>query len=114
MTNLADTLEAPYYIATFATGPGLFADRDADAASHLVLEATRTPGFLGLESSARADGTTATVSYWQTVAAIDRWKATCDDRLKKSHGLKSWYLTFALSVSKVDRHPLFKWIKRAA
>lgn len=114
MTSLADTLEAPYYIATFATGPGLFAARDADAASHLVLEATRTPGFLGLESSARADGTTATVSYWQTVEAVERWKATCDARLKQSHGLKSWYLTFGLSISKVDRHPLFKWIKRAA
>jgi len=114
MANLADTLEAPYYVATFATGPGLFAERDTDAASHLVLGATRTPGFLGLESSAHHDGTTTTVSYWETVEAIERWKATCDDRLKRSHGLKSWYLTFALGVTKIDRHPLFKWIKRAA
>jgi heme-degrading monooxygenase HmoA len=113
MTSLAETLEAPYYTATFTTGPGLFAQRDADAASRLMVLATRAPGFLGLESAARAEGT-ATVSYWETLEAIEMWKTMCDQALSKTHGLKSWYLNFGLAVAKIDRHPLFKWIKRAA
>jgi heme-degrading monooxygenase HmoA len=113
MTSLAETLEAPYYTATFATGSGLFAQRDADAAGRLIVLATRAPGFLGLESAARAEGT-ATVSYWETLDAVEAWKARCDQALSKTHGLKSWYLSFGLSIARIERHPLFKWIKRAA
>lgn len=114
MSTIAEGLEAPYYVATFSIGPGVFAARDADAASRLILSAMQAGGFLGLETSQDDDGGSTTVSYWQSPEAIDRWKLTCDRELLGSHGLKAWYNAFNLSVGKVDRHPLFKWIKRAA
>lgn len=114
MSTIAEGLEAPYYVASFSIGPGVFAARDADAASRLILSAMHTAGFLGLETTQDDDGGSTTISYWQAPEAIERWKSVCDRDLLASHGLKAWFNAFGLSVGKVDRHPLFKWIKRAA
>lgn len=114
MPSIAETLEAPYFWASFVTGPGLFAARDADAAGRLVILATRAPGFLGLETETDADGRGVTRTFWRDPVAIDAWKTGADQVLRETHGLKSWYLAFGLEIGKVERHKLFKWIKRAA
>lgn len=114
MPSIVDTLEAPYFWASFSTGPGLFEDRDADAAGKLTILATRAPGFLGLETDTAPDGRCVTRTYWDTATSIDSWKTAADKILRETHGLKSWYLAFALEIGKVERHKLFKWIKRAA
>ncbi len=114
MPSIVDTLEAPYFWASFSTGPGLFEDRDADAAGKLTILATRAPGFLGLETDTAPDGRCVTRTYWDAAESIDTWKTTADKILRETHGLKSWYHAFALEIGKVERHKLFKWIKRAA
>lgn len=114
MSIIAERLEAPYYVAAFATNRGTNIDRDMEAVGRMIRLATRAEGFLGLETTNRDDGTTVMRSYWQTAETLDRWKLACDRSLKESFGLQSWYHTFGLAVSKIDRHPLFKWIRRAA
>jgi heme-degrading monooxygenase HmoA len=114
MNVIAEGLEAPYYVAAFATNRGPNMDRDAEAIGRMIRLATRTEGFLGLETANRDDGTTVMRSYWETAEALDRWKLACDGALAESCGLQSWYHAFGLSVRKVERHPLFKWIRRAA
>ncbi len=114
MSIIAEGLEAPYYVAAFATNRGPNADRDTEAVGRMIRLATRAEGFLGLETANRDDGTTVMRSYWETAEALDRWKLACDRSLEESCGLQSWYHAFGLAVSKVERHPLFKWIRRAA
>ena len=114
MTTIAEKLEAPYYVAAFATNRGIHLDRDAEAVGRMIRLATRAEGFLGLETANRDDGTAVLRSYWQTAEALDRWKLACDRSLAETFGLQSWYHAFGLTVSKIERHPLFKWIRRAA
>ena len=114
MTTIAEKLEAPYYVAAFATNRGIHLDRDAEAVGRMIRLATRAEGFLGLETANRDDGTAVMRSYWQTAEALDRWKLACDRSLAETFGLQSWYHAFGLTVSKIERHPLFKWIRRAA
>jgi heme-degrading monooxygenase HmoA len=114
MSIIAEKLDAPYYVAAFATNRGAHINRDMDAVSRMIRLATRAEGFLGLETANRDDGTTVMRSYWQSAETLDRWKLACDRSLAESFGLQSWYHTFGLAVSKIERHPLFKWIRRAA
>ena len=114
MSTIAEGLEAPYYIAAFATNRGPNTERDAEAVGRMIRLATRAEGFLGLETANRDDGTAVMSSYWQTAEALDHWKLACDRSLAESFGLQSWYHAFGLSVGKIERHPLFKWIRRAA
>ena len=109
---IADGLEAPYYIAAFSTASGN--DAEADAVGRMIRLAVRAQGFLGLETVNRDDGSVAMESYWGTLEALDRWKLACDRVLAETADLKSWYHAFGLTVTKIDRHPLFKWIRRAA
>ncbi|MBM3565979.1 MAG: hypothetical protein FJX42_07695 [Alphaproteobacteria bacterium] len=111
---IAEGLEAPYYIAQFATQPGPSQDRDADAIGRMIRLAVRAEGFLGLETVNRDDGTAAMQSYWSNLETLDRWKLACDRMLAESCDIKSWYHTFDLKVTRIERHPLFKWIRRAA
>ena len=114
MSIIAEGLEAPYYIAAFATNSGPNSDRDTEAVGRMIRLATRAEGFLGLETTNRDDGTTVMRSYWDKAEALDRWKLACDRALAEACGLPSWYHAFGLTVSKIERHPLFKWIRRAA
>ena len=118
MSVIAEGLEAPYYIASFSTGANSGgtpeSDASADAVGRMIRLAVRAEGFLGLETTNRDDGTVAMQSYWNTLESLDRWKLACDRMLAETCDLKSWYHAFGLTVSKIDRHPLFKWIRRAA
>ncbi len=112
MSVIAEGLEAPYYIAAFSTGAT--SAHESDAVGRMIRLAVRAEGFLGLETTNRDDGTTAMQSYWGNLEALDRWKLACDRMLAETCDLKSWYHAFGLTVTKIDRHPLFKWIRRAA
>ena len=117
MSVIAEGLEAPYYIASFITGAAGSSptgERHAEVVGRMIRLAVRAEGFLGLETTNRDDGTTAMQSYWGSLEALDRWKLACDRMLAETCDLKSWYHAFGLTVTKIDRHPLFKWIRRAA
>lgn len=121
MSVIAEGLEAPYYVAssaTGATGSGLAGEGGAEAATEVVGRmirlAVRAQGFLGLETANRDDGAATMQSYWSSLESLDRWKLACDRMLAESCGLTSWYHAFGLTVTKIDRHPLFKWIRRTA
>lgn len=117
MSVIAEGLEAPYYIASFITGAAGSSptgERDAEVVGRMIRLAVRAQGFLGLETANRDDGAATMQSYWSSLEALDRWKLACDRMLAETCGLASWYHAFGLTVSKIDRHPLFKWIRRAA
>lgn len=114
MNAIAEGLEAPYYTAAFATTPGPTGERDSEAVGRMIRLAVRAEGFLGLETANRDDGASTMQSYWSSLETLDRWKLACDRMLAESCNLTSWYHAFGLTVTKIERHPLFKWIRRAA
>lgn len=60
------------------------------------------PGFLGAESFRREDGTGVTISYWDSQAAIKRWKDNPMHKRAQDLGKASWYESYEIYVCKVD------------
>lgn len=76
----------------------------ADAMERLARE---QPGFLGIESVRGADGFGITVSYWESLAAIDAWRAQTAHLAARRLGREKWYAGYRLRVARVEREFLF-------
>jgi heme-degrading monooxygenase HmoA len=104
MSPLARTPEPPYYAVIFTSrrtreddaGYGVMAER-------MVQLAAAQPGFLGIESARDADGVGITVSYWESLAAIDAWREQAEHRIAQQLGKATWYSAFELRVCRVER-----------
>lgn len=73
-------------------------------ASERMLElAQKQPGFLGVESVRDEGGAGITVSYWESLEAIDRWREHAEHRLIRARGRNEWYASYRLTVARVER-----------
>jgi heme-degrading monooxygenase HmoA len=97
-----------YYAVIFTSQrtPGDAAGYAATAARMEEL-ARAQPGFLGVESARGDDGLGITVSYWDSLAAIDAWRKHLEHLAAQSKGRSQWYASFDLRVAKVERHRQF-------
>jgi len=88
MGSLAENLAPPYYAAVLDEAQDELGSAPNGApADHMVTLATCQPGFLGLETAHNDQGRRVTVSYWETIAAIEDWKAAGDSRLHEQFGI---------------------------
>jgi len=101
MSVIANTPKPPYFAVIFTStrtdgdnGYGAMADR-------MVELAEQQPGFLGIESAKEDVG--ITVSYWADVDSIKSWKANSEHLEAQKSGRKSWYKSFKVRISKVER-----------
>jgi heme-degrading monooxygenase HmoA len=85
-----------------ATGDGY-----ADAANRMVDLAKNEPGFLGIESARGADGVGITVSYWDSLDAIAKWREHTEHKLVQTRGREEFYERYSLNVSRVVRSVSF-------
>ncbi|MDU4961978.1 MAG: antibiotic biosynthesis monooxygenase [Sporomusaceae bacterium] len=108
MSEIAGALALPCYAVIFTSvrTPG---DNGYEAmANEMVKLGSDQPGFLGVESVRGADGAGITVSYWDSLAAIERWKNHPRHREAQRLGRELWYEGFATRVCKVERFGGFK------
>lgn len=83
------------------------ADGYGDAATRMVELAQNEPGFLGIESARGADGFGITVSYWDSLEAIERWRDHAEHKLTQNRGREEFYERYSLHVSRVLRSAKF-------
>jgi heme-degrading monooxygenase HmoA len=83
------------------------ADGYAEAADAMVERAKKQPGFLGIESARSTDGFGITVSYWDSLEAIKRWKDDAEHRIVQAKGRESFYARYDLRVCVVERGARF-------
>lgn len=101
------TPEPPYYVAIF-TSLRRAGDDGYDARSARMVELARAqPGFLGMESARNADGHGITLSYWESLAAIQAWKGNLEHQEAQRRGRLDWYEAYALRIAKVERQAFF-------
>ncbi|MCM3598748.1 antibiotic biosynthesis monooxygenase [Metabacillus idriensis] len=107
MSGIARTPEPPYYAVIFASertdednGYGRMADKMVELASH-------QSGFLGVES-ARDEELGITVSYWNSLDSIQKWKEQSAHLAAQDRGKAEWYKAFSLRVCKVERQSFFE------
>ncbi len=103
---IAKTPTPPYYAVIF-TSIGAQLDQDYQETSARMEElAQKEPGFLGLESARSKVG--LTVSYWDSLDSIKHWKMNVEHELAREKGRSSWYQSFGIRISKVERDYFFE------
>ncbi len=108
MSSIAKTPKPPYYAVSFTSertegdaGYGQMADK-------MVEYAEKQDGFLGVESVRDSNGVGITISYWDTLENIDKWKNHMGHMAAKDKGKSQWYSKYMLRISKVEMDRYFE------
>lgn len=101
MSEISKTPEPPYYAVIFTNQRVQDDGGYAAMALRMVELAAEQSGFLGIESV--AGDLSITVSYWQSLDAISRWKKNAEHQEAQRLGRQQWYASFRVRVAKVER-----------
>jgi heme-degrading monooxygenase HmoA len=92
----------PYYAVIFTSRRSAGGEEEYAAMSEAMEELARQqPGFLGMEHAREAIG--ITVSYWDTLESIARWKSQADHKVAQQLGRQSWYESYRVRICRVER-----------
>ncbi|MEH7610328.1 antibiotic biosynthesis monooxygenase family protein [Gottfriedia acidiceleris] len=106
MSSFAKMPNPPYYAVIFCSKRTVGDNGYSKMSEKMVELASSQPGFLGVES-ARDLEMGITVSYWESLNAIKKWKEHAAHKVAQERGKKDWYESFALRVCKVERDNFF-------
>lgn len=103
---ITDALKPPYYAVIFTSLLTNETDGYSEAAKHMTLLAKEQEGYLGIESAREEIG--ITVSYWDSLEAITKWKNNLEHTVIREKGRATWYKQYQLRICKVEREYGFK------
>lgn len=72
-----------------------------DMADRMVRAVSSQPGFLGFDSVRDASRAGITVSYWDSLDSIRRWKAVAEHREAQKMGQEKWYSKYRVRIAEV-------------
>ncbi|MBW8189736.1 antibiotic biosynthesis monooxygenase [Neiella marina] len=101
MSLIANTPAPPYFAVIFTSTRTEGDNGYSEMATRMVELAAQQHGFLGMESAREDVG--ITVSYWSDLESIKNWKANAEHIEAQKTGRKSWYDSFKVRISKVER-----------
>lgn len=101
MSVIANTPLPPYYAVIFTSTRTEGDNGYSEIAIRMLELAEQQSGFLGIESAREEVG--ITVSYWSDLDSIKQWKANSEHIEAQKTGRKSWYESFKVRISKVER-----------
>jgi heme-degrading monooxygenase HmoA len=107
LSDLASTPEPPYYAVIFTSRRAAEHEGYGDMADRMVELAEEQPGFLGIES-VREGAIGITVSYWDSLEAIDGWRKHVEHREAQRLGRDAWYDEYTVRVARVERSRSFE------
>jgi len=108
MSAIAKTPQPPYYAVIFTSVRTEGDNGYEKMANEMVEKIFHQPGFLGVESVRDTAGIGITVSYWESLEAIENWKNYVRHREAQKLGQDLWYESFANRVCKVEKLGIFK------
>lgn len=91
----------PYYAVIFTSTQRDNLDGYDEMANRMEELAKTQPGFIGFESARNELG--ITVSYWESLEAINNWKQHNEHLEAQKLGRKNWYQWYHLRICKVER-----------
>ena len=92
-----------YYAVVFTSQRAAGERAEYEATANRMLELARDmPGFLDVESARSEDGGGITVSYWQDLESIRRWREHAEHRAAQHLGRTRWYQWYKLRICKVE------------
>jgi heme-degrading monooxygenase HmoA len=102
MNMISKTPEPQYYAVIFTSVRTNGDNGYKETAENMLKLAAEQPGFLGAESARDMNGKGITVSYWESLEAIEKWKFHGEHRQAKEKGRTEWYSDFAVRIAKVE------------
>jgi heme-degrading monooxygenase HmoA len=106
---IAKTPTPPYYAVIFSSiksDQTQGYDEMAEAMAQLVMQ---QPGYLGHESA--RDGIGITVSYWDSLESIKKWKAVSAHQEAQIKGRSTWYQSYKTRICKVESDYAFEQLE---
>jgi heme-degrading monooxygenase HmoA len=101
LSTIASTPKPPYYAVIFSSELSSNTEGYEEMAEKMVTLAEEQPGFLGMESA--RDGLGITISYWENLESIKKWKANTDHLAAQRKGREDWYAAYKTRIAFVDR-----------
>ncbi|QTF08972.1 antibiotic biosynthesis monooxygenase [Brenneria izadpanahii] len=99
--NFARLPDPPYFAVVFSS-QRTEGDNGYNAMSARMAElAMQQAGYLGAESARDQQGFGITVSYWDSLDAIKRWKSHSEHRIAQEFGISDWYQHYELRIAEV-------------
>jgi len=98
---IAKTPKPPYYAVIFTSIRTDLNENYSETSKRMVDLASRSEGFLGVESAREDIG--ITVSYWKDTESIMKWKMNAEHQVAQKSGKKKWYQNYKIRISKVER-----------
>lgn len=98
---IANTPKPPYYAVIFTTLKTEVEEGYLEMAEKMEKLAEQQEGYLGIESARNEVG--ITVSYWESLDAILKWRNNAEHSLAREKGKELWYKTYQLRICKVER-----------
>lgn len=95
------TPEPPYYAVIFTSVRTNGDHGYKETAANMLKLAAAQPGFLGAESARDMNGKGITVSYWESLEAIEKWKFHSEHRQAKEKGRTNGILTLPCGLQKL-------------
>jgi heme-degrading monooxygenase HmoA len=97
--------ENSYYAVIF-TSVRTTGDNGYNLMATKMVELAKTQeGFLGVDSAREDVG--ITVSYWQSLETIKKWKEQIDHTLARKLGREKWYSSYTVRICEVIREYSF-------
>jgi heme-degrading monooxygenase HmoA len=99
--EIAKTPQPPYYAVIFSSIRTEEDNGYSQMGDRMVELATEQPGFLGFESV--REGLGITLSYWENLDSIKRWKENSEHLFAQEKGKSKWYRKYKIRICKVER-----------
>ena len=90
-----------YYAVIFTSTRTEIEEGYAETAIKMLELAKVQPGFMGVESARNEIG--ITVSYWESLEAIQKWKTNMEHLQAQENGRNTWYKNYKVRIAKVER-----------
>ena len=107
MGNIIKTPQGSYYAVIFTSKRTVGDKGYKQTADELMQIVSEQEGFLGAESVRNEEGFGMTISYWDSMDSINKWKNNQPHLRAKDNGTKLWYSEYMLRICKVERDHYF-------
>lgn len=99
---------SPYFAVIFASKRTNVEQNYSETAERMDELAREQPGFLGIESARNESGEGITVSYWDCLENIQRWKQNLEHLSAQLLGKDIWYEEYSVRICEVQREYSFE------
>ncbi len=97
---ISKTPKPPYYAVIFSSIRTEGDNGYSETANKMIELAKLQTGFLGAESAKNELG--ITISYWNNLEAIRKWKHNSEHTIARENGRSLWYKSFKVRIAKVE------------